>query len=483
MKRTFRALALAICGLLLAGSIAQAQQLQFWRPYDQRGVNVFETPKTDTVPFHGLFSRYGGAFAADYQMLSHENYVTNSSGILTLPSWESKFTKIDSANQLIALTNGFNLSMATGYLDAQLADGIRVNLTLYLASRHHQESWVKNGYLQIDKAKFLGSDLIDNLFKYMTIKVGQVEVNYGDQHFRRADGGNQMYNPFVENYIMDEFATEMGAEVYFQDPSGFLAMVGATNGMLNPTVKKALVIDSSTGDTNSYNPAYYVKLGFDKQINPDLRVRLTGSYYTESSTASSTLFGGDRTGSHYFAVVHTLSQGDLTANPFSGRFNPGFSEAVSTFMINPFVKFMGAELFATYEAAQGRKVFEKDNRKATQLAVDLLYRFGNTEQFWVGGRYNTVKADWTPTSAANLAAIKDPAGKTGPGTLPQVTINRMVVSAGWYMTQNVMMKLEYVSQEYKDYPGETLPTYASLPASQFGGAKFNGLMIEAAIGF
>src|ERR1041385_1781707 len=231
----------------------------------------------------------------------------------------------------------------------------------------------------------------------------------------------------------------MGSEIYWQDPSGFIAMVGATNGMLNPTVKKALVIDSSTGDTNSYNPAYYVKLGFDKQINPDLRVRLTGSYYTESSTASSTLFGGDRTGSRYFAVTHTLSQGDLTANPFSGRYNPGFSEAVSTFMINPFVQFMGAELFATYEQAQGRKVFEKDNRKASQLAVDLLYRFGNTKQFWVGGRYNTVKADWTPSSAANLAAILDT--KTGPGSLPQVTINRMVASAGWFMTPNVMMKL------------------------------------------
>lgn len=474
MKRTFRALALAIGGLLLAGSIAQAQELQFWRPYDQRGINEFETPKTDTVPFHGLFSRYGGAFAADYQMLNHENYATNSSGLYIGPK-----TKADSANQLIALTNGFNLSMATGYLDAQLADGIRVNLTLYLASRHHQESWVKNGYLQIDKAKFLGSDLIDNLFKYMTIKVGQVEVNYGDQHFRRVDGGNAMYNPFVENYIMDEFATEMGAEVYFHHESGFLAMIGATNGMLNPTVKKALVIDSSTGDTNSYNPAYYVKLGFDKQISPDLRVRLTGSFYTESSTASSTLFGGDRTGSHYFAVTHTLSQGDLTANPFSGRFNPGFSEAVSTFMINPFVKFMGAELFATYESAQGRKIFEKDNRKATQLAVDLLYRFGNTEQFWVGGRYNTVKSDWTPGSAANLAAIVKEKG-----SLPQVTINRMVASAGWFMTQNVMMKLEYVSQEYKDYPGSSsLAASAALAASQYADAKFSGLMVEAAIGF
>jgi hypothetical protein len=35
-----------------------------------------------------------------------------------------------------------------------------------------------------------------------------------------------------------------------------------------------------------------------------------------------------------------------------------------------------------------------------------------------------------------------------------VTINRMAGSIGWFMTNNVMMKVEYVNQEYKDF----LPT-------------------------
>ena len=40
-----------------------------------------------------------------------------------------------------------------------------------------------------------------------------MEINYGDAHFRRSDNGNAIYNPFVGNYIMDAFTTEIGGEV------------------------------------------------------------------------------------------------------------------------------------------------------------------------------------------------------------------------------------------------------------------------------
>ena len=463
--------------------------MQYWRPYDQRGIEMFESPKMDTTPYTGVHVNVGGAFAQHYQLLSTSNYVTNSDGSWIIPAninpAESGLTAADTQNHLTKLTSGFNLAMADMFLDAQVADGIRVNVTVYLSTRHHEDCWVKNGYLQMDQAKFLGSDLINDIFKSLTVKVGDLEVDYGDAHFRRADGGNEMYNPFVENYIMDEFATEIGAEFYWHDPSGLFAMAGITDGMLNPTVKAANVIDSLTSDTNRYNPAYHFKLGFDKQINSDLRVRLTGSYYTESSTASSTLFGGDRAGSNYVTDMVTqsalaaASSGDANEVFTDGRFNPGFSEAVSTFMINPFVKYDGLELFGTYESASGRKIFETSTRNATQLAVDLLYRFGATEQFWIGGRYNTLKAAWVPSSASNLAAIKAQYGSD-----PNVTINRIAVSAGWFMTPSVMMKLEYVSQQYNDFPGSSsLAASKAMPVNVLTDGKFNGVVVEAAVGF
>jgi hypothetical protein len=450
MKNLLKALAF-VC---FASAAAQAQQpaMQFFRPYDQHGLNIFETTKADSTPFTGLHVRVGGAFAQNYQMLNHENYVTDRDGKFIIPA-SGKLTKIDSTNRLQKLTGGFNLAQANMFLDAQLDDGIRANVTIYLSAKHHNEAWVKNGYLQMDKLPFLNVEALNEAMKYLTIKVGCLEVDYGDAHWRRVDGGNEMYNPFVENYIMDEFATEIGGELYYHHPSGFFAMIGATSGMLNPTVVASNKIDSVTREPNEYNPAFHGKLGFDSQINPDLRIRLTGSFYNESSTSSSTLFGGDRTGSNYFFVLENTAA-TTTGNAFSGRINPGFSDEVSTFMINPFVKFMGFELFGTYEAAQGRSIAEKDKRKATQLAVDALYRFGNTEQFWIGGRYNSL--------TARLA-----------GYTADIKANRIAASAGWFMTPNVMMKLEYVTQEYKDFAVTDIRN----------GGKFDGLVIQAAIGF
>jgi len=433
-------------------AMAQHQDMQFFRANDKTGLNVFETTKGDTTSFHNLKVKVGGNFEQSFQALRDQNTATSMT--------QTGFT--GNVNSLIPLTSGFDLAMANLNIDAQLSDGIRVSLTTYLSSRHHEDTWVKGGYIQFDKLLFLHSQLIDNVMKSVTIKIGQFDVDYGDQHYRRSDGGNTIYNPFVENYIMDEFATELGGEIYYHHPSGFFVMGGITNGELDPTVVGATKIDSATGQVNHYSAAFHGKLGFDKQITGDLRVRLTGSFYTVRSANSNTLFGGDRTGSHYFDVMENpnVAKGTTISNendysPFSGRYNPGFSEQVNTFMVNPFIKFKGLEFFATYENARGRTIAETGQRGATQYAADLIYRFPqHTENFWIGVRYNTVTA-----SAQGLAQ--------------DITINREVASAGWFLTRNIMLKAEYVNQVYQNYPA----------ANIFNGGKFNGPMMEASIAF
>jgi hypothetical protein len=263
-----------------------------------------------------------------------------------------------------------------------------------------------------------------------------------------------MYNPFVENYIMDEFATEVGGEIYYHCPSGLFAMGGVTDGQLDPTVIAATKVDSLTGQTNNYDPAFHAKVGYDSQVNSDLRVRLTGSVYGIKSGPSNTLFGGDRAGSHYYFVMeNTLAASDV--NGFSGRFNPAFTEQVTTFMVNPFVKYDGLELFGTYEAANGRMITEKDTRNATQYAIDVIYRFPAASQdVWIGARYNSVKA----------ALPSDPT---------DVTINRAVGSIGWFLTKNIMLKGEWVNQVYENFPVTDIRS-----AGMFG-----GWMAEANVGF
>ncbi|MBC6491406.1 hypothetical protein ACFSQD_13415 [Flavihumibacter stibioxidans] len=402
-----------------------------WRPYDKSGINMFETSKQDSTPFEGARIRFGAGFSQTYQNLDHENGTKG-------------------AVPLYQMGPGFNLAQANLNIDFQLADGIRVSLENYMSARHHNEFWVKGGYIQFDKLPFKGKFWQD-LMEIATIKIGHFEVNYGDQHFRRSDGGNTIYNPFIENYIVDAFSTEIGGEVYLKK-NGFFGMVGVTNGTINSSINKQGADFSS--DSSKY-PALYLKAGVDKQITEDFRLRFTGSYYLNNKSQRNVLYAGDRTGSNYFAVMETKGA-DLKANFTSGRFAPGFSRNVRAIMLNGFAKYKGLELFGTIENAKGNAETSSDPDKRTmnQLAIDGVYRIGAKENLFVGARYNNVSAEM-------------------PGYTDKVKIDRFALSAGWFLTKNILLKGEIVNQNYKDFK-ETDIKY---------NGKFNGYVIQAVIGF
>jgi hypothetical protein len=412
----------------------EKSQVANLRHYDQRGINVFETPKDTVTTFNGLKVQWGAGFTQSFQNLKHEN----------------------TANNLYKLTSGFNTANANLFMDVQLAEGIRLNLTSYLSSRHHNETWVKGGYIQFDKLPFKGP-IWEDIMKVTTIKVGHTEINYGDQHFRRSDGGQTLYNPFVENYIMDAFATEIGGEVYVQK-NGALAMLGVSNGLIKGNVDSVTVgkVGNTVTDDNLHkSPSIYGKVGYDTKLNENVRVRVTGSFYHNNSAGNNgnTLYGGDRTGSNYFMVLEPAA-GTYSANAFSGRFNPGFSKKIDAFQLNGFVKAYGLEIFGTYEAAKGRSKTEADSRDASQIAIEGVYRIGAKENLFVGARYNTVTAELKTTD-------------------PKVKINRYAFGAGWFLTKNVLLKGEISNQQYKDFA----------TADIRNGGKFNGYVIQAVVGF
>jgi hypothetical protein len=339
----------------------QPIKIQHIRALDQRGINVFESPKWDNVNYDGFALAWGAAFTSQFQALDHRNTATPNvvAGV--------------NQNQLMRIGHGFNNETANLYLNAQLAPGIRVALTSYLSARHHNETWVKDGYLLIDESPIKWQPLVD-LMQIVTVKAGHFEINYGDSHFRRTDNGNAMYNPFVGNLIMDAFTTEVGGEVYARLGS-LMAMGGVTNGEVRGTIL----------NPQKRAPSFLGKAGFDRQVSQDLRVRLTGSIYTTKHSASNTLYSGDRAGSRYYDVMENTGSSETT-NAWSGAIQPGLSDAITATVINPFVKFHGLEVFGNLERAKGRKGTEVSDRTWNQLAGDAVYRFGPAEQLWVGAR-------------------------------------------------------------------------------------------------
>ncbi|MEO6732616.1 MAG: hypothetical protein ABIN01_15455 [Ferruginibacter sp.] len=437
-----------VCGALPLVTSAQSSDKEFygrpsyWRPYDQRGINVFETPKApDTMVYEGPRVRFGAGFTQQYQNLKHENNTALNN---------------QTTNRLYPLQSGFMTAQANLFMDVQLADGIHLNVTSYLSSRHHNETWVKGGYIQFDKLPFKG-EFWTKLMEITTIKVGHMEINYGDDHFRRSDAGQTLYNPFMDNNIVDAFATEIGGEVYLHK-NGLFGMLGVTNGMMKGHIDSTY--KTTTDDNTKRAPSIYLKGGIDKSLAENIRVRVSGSFYHNSSNAGSglTLYGGDRSGSNYQNVMEKAAAGVAlpagTAVAFSGRLNPGFSKKVNAIMLNGFLKVKGVELYGTYENAKGRTKAEATERKMNQLSADFVYRFGNAENLYIGARYNTVKAQ--------LAGITN-----------DVKVDRTSLAAGWFVTKNVLMKGEYVVQNYKDFPTSD---YRS-------GGKFKGFVVEAVVGF
>ncbi|HZV71816.1 MAG TPA: hypothetical protein VFG10_19845 [Saprospiraceae bacterium] len=439
--------------ILLAIPLLSSGQndLQYFRPYDLRGLNMFETPKSDNGISDDFKVRIGANFTQQFQSLDHQNTAE------AVPTSPSDPTNI---NELIDLSPGFNLATANLNIDAQLERGIRLNVVAYLSSRHHQEAYVKGGYIQFDQLLFMKSALIDRLMNNFTIKLGHYEVNFGDAHFRRTDNGNAFHNPFVGGYILDAFNTEIGGEITYQK-NGFIAMGGATNGEIKGDVVALPALDpeNDVDDSSLKSPAWIGKLGVDKQLNNDLRVRLTGSVYYTASSRSNNLYGGDRAGSRYYLVMEN-TKATTNANHYSGRLAPKFTDKVASGMANLFMKYKGFEFFGTYENSNGRTSKEEEMRNATQWAGELIYRFGEREQFYVAGRYNKVQAELL-------------AEGTNFGIGNPVKISRIQAGAGWYINNYILAKVEYVTQEYKDYSVKSI----------FSGGSFDGLVIEAAVAF
>ena len=411
--------------LLTLPSMAQVlrPEIQFFRYNDKRGLNVFENPKEDTVAFDGFKVRLGGDFAMQFQGLNQSNR----------------------ADSLVELGTNFNLPTANLNLDVQLYDGLTMHLRTYLSSRNHEEAWVKGGHFRVDKLDFIKPGFASEIMDKVTVIIGLDEINYGDAHFRRSDNARGIFNPFVGNYLMDAFTVEAFGEVNFQ-MNGLIGVLGVSNGKINQRV----VVD----DNSDNQASFYGKLGIDRQMDEDLRVRLTGSWYTNNGTSNGFyLYGGDRAGARYYHVLETLEENAARAsNPFSGRFNPRFRQ-LTAFQINPFVKYKGLEFFGIYERAGNGD--DQGDGAFTQLAGELIYRFDSTEQLYVGGRYNRVSGETTETASTS-------------------EIDRLNFVAGWYLTRNVMAKFEYVTQEYS---GD------GWAGSKFEGGEFDGFVIEAVISF
>ncbi len=372
----------------------------------------FESEKINHEEFKDVKVRVGGAYAIQLQMIDHE---LASSSTETLKD----------------IKNNFNLPTANLSLNVDLAPGVHLFVNNYMSSRHHEEAWVEGGYITFDYLPFLPS--AKNIMKYLTVRVGVMNPNYGDAHFFRSTNGYVVNNPFVGNFIMDNYTTNPGMEFLFRK-DGFIGLVAVNNGRMN----------YGRGNNVDQDLVFNWKAGFDKQLTDDFRLRATLSgFHVGKGHSGVYLWDGDRAGARYYNVMQLQDADD---NFRSGRWSPGSGQTeMNTYMFNVFAQYKGFELFTILESMKGVK--GGTDQHFTQTAVQLLYRKGS---IYLGGRYNLVSDK------------KD----------DESTVDRVNIGGGWFMTSNIVFKLDYVVQNY-DGPAHG---YAD-------GGNFKGFVVEAAIAF
>src|SRR5690606_15279690 len=124
----------ALCiGLLPLSALAQVDHL---RPADQRGLNVFETPKTPSAEFDGARVDWGAAFTQQFQALGH----SNSAGEVLAGDGLGQ-------TELYSACDGVNRAAAIAARIGELARGLTAIPLPAISARDPQERSVEAGLL------------------------------------------------------------------------------------------------------------------------------------------------------------------------------------------------------------------------------------------------------------------------------------------------------------------------------------------------
>lgn len=368
------------------------------------------------------------------------------------------------------IESGLILPTANFDINAKVMSGFNVKLQTMLASHHHNDTYVKGGYATIDNLDFVAPGFLSEVMRNTTIKVGVNDINYGDDQYRRTDNANVMKNPFINNMAVEGYLQGTHVEVLYRVPSlSSFAMVGISNGQANPQDVSETNYSATNGTASSNRYGLYGKLGFDQQINDDLRFRITESVYFIEGANRNDLYSSDKAGgvsTNIFGAANDASMAGgwnamsgyvftpITAKYTDGQYASKSAADILASKTNLFLKYKDTEFYAMYELADGADVFDK-SMKMNHYAFDVVQRFSN-DKFWVAARYENA-----------VQKYADAFNDFGDAELTQWQLG-----LGWFLSKNAVAKLEYIDQKRENFS-----------LYQNGDAEFKGFMVNASLSF
>ena len=346
-------------------------EIQHIRPPDQRGMNVFESPKEDGVAVHRLQALLGRRVHAAVPGPDAPEHRRAEAA-----STRQASTRTSSSRS----AHGFNNAVANLYLNAQLARGIRVAMTSYLSARHHQETWVKDGYFLIDDSP-IDNALLNKIMKYATLKVGHFEINYGDAALPPHATTARRSSTRSSATTSSTPSRPRSAPKCTCATDGFMAMGGVTGGEVHGQVtapaSAARATSASSASTSSSRR---------RPPRPPHRLDVQDGQVGEQHAVHRR--------PRRLALLRRAREHRRRPRPRTpGRARSsrdseqGHAHSWSTRSS----RYGGAEFFGNFETQTGAaRGGAPATARCGSYAGEGLYRFAD-DKLYVGGRYNTVK--------------------------------------------------------------------------------------------
>ena len=331
---------------------------------------------------------------------------------------------------------------------------IEVVFDLYLSSRNHPSTTYGNeGYMilhgvpeNLDNLKFL-----EPILSKVDIKAGHFLVDFGDNKDHRSNNAIVQKNPLVGNFVVDPNIVSIGMQLSSKPGTRFGWLVGANNG-------------TTTEDWN-------VGRGFGVNgkliYYPIKPLRASVSYMTADNSDNPTkaaggsalqMFTGNRSGERYAGV---MGGGQAPGNVFpqagekftAGQFDLTYDRA--SFPI---------KLYGHYGRTQDKDIngsaADAPEETWNYYAGDVVYKI--TPELYAAARYSAATTD--------MLNGRETDGK----------VNRIQVGGGFWLTKNMLMKLEYVTQKYEGFREGDMVNNG---IQAWRDPEFNGFVAEVSFAF
>ncbi len=348
---------------------------------------------------------------------------------------------------LQGLNPGFQNPFANLTFMASIEDKLDVYFDLYIASRPHVNTmYAHEGYLLFKQLPTpLNHSPLGPAFDTINVKVGGFDIDFGDGNFRRSNNAFVTRNPLIGNPIVDPNVEEIGGEVFsVKGPVWWL--VGAGSG--------------TTTEHFDYGAGGSAHAKVWAYPCPD--VRTSASFYWADDSGSpsafehSNLFAAVRSGGAYSAL---FGGGDSP-----GQILPQHGERVMAIQADLTWNHRPWELYANFGWTQ-------DTNSNGPVP-------GSPAERWM---YGTIQPVYHLTPALYVAGQYSFAvAQSISGLHTNGWADRIQFGGGYWLTQNILAKVEYVYEQYHNFePADGVVS----GVTAYRSPRFSGVVMEVSFSF